>query len=1031
VSAWLVDIYVLATVLMLAGIAGSSCFYQPAQRLAVMRSIAAGLGALVLLTTVPGWPRVSRTVPASNMATLIPRTGVVVVEPQAAASPRAEPEWSREVRERPTAAATLDVNFHPMPNSSATMRSTGSSWSLSWFSIVGTLFLCGMVANLVWLALGAIQATRLRRSMVSVSSRVQLLLARIAGEVPGAPSVGQSARISLPMALGLARPVIVLPEGFAESEPDNRLEVALAHEWAHIHNGDLRWLALLRLLNLVLFVHPLFWWLRQSIRADQEALADAAAAMRHGDGRLAYAETLIDWARSSRTPHRRIPASAALALWDRPSQLQRRVRLLLDCDFPVEATVPRRWRWAVTGLGLVGALALSLVTMRPVEATAQVTPARAMEDSHQAVSSPDKDTPRRFEYAGRVLDPDGQPVSGAKLRLTYQYDEGPVPPIVRATTDEQGRFRFMASGRDFKSSSAQRIPWKVAQIVAAAEGFGIGSTRTYTFNPREPIDPLDLTIRLVPDDDPIEGRILDLEGRPIPGVNVLPVEVKEPQGGTLSAWLDVVRQTNGGSSTIERQHLGIQVPPGVSPLPPVTTDELGRFTLRGLGRERLIRLKIQGSTVQTKTIRVMTRKSEPISVNPAEGNSSRERELCYGARFDYAAAPTKPIVGIVRDQDSGKPLPGVLISDHESAHRTYNTDDIQMTSDSEGRYRLVGLPAAGRRRIFAFPAPGQPYLPAAIEVPRMQGLEPVALEILLKRGILIQGHVLDQKTGEPQEAWVFYHAHRDNPSLARVPGFRELHALRGFLTGPDGRFQVVGLPGRGLLATLHIRQDNPQQHYQLGVGLDHAISPDTKLPIVPARSSRNLNTLMYIDLPPDTATVEHNLFLQPGLTVKGRVVDPQGQPLAGARIFRITPPGNGSGIMPDSEFAVEGLRPGEERELAFFHDANRLAATATVRGGDRNEVVIQLQPWASLTGRLLDEEAHPQGKVLLMSSLGILAPREIGIDGRFRYEPIIPGSPTEVTARKDRLARSVTIASDLVLRPGETRDLGDVKVTLP
>ena len=48
-----------------------------------------------------------------------------------------------------------------------------------------------------------------------------------------------SARIGLPVAIGMVRPMIVLPDRFAESEPDDCLEAALAHEWAHIRNGDL------------------------------------------------------------------------------------------------------------------------------------------------------------------------------------------------------------------------------------------------------------------------------------------------------------------------------------------------------------------------------------------------------------------------------------------------------------------------------------------------------------------------------------------------------------------------------------------------------------------------------------------------------------------------------------------------------------------------------------------------------------------------------------------------------------------------
>ncbi len=469
------------------------------------------------------------------------------------------------------------------------------------------------------------------------------------------------------------------------------------------------------------------------------------------------------------------------------------------------------------------------------------------------------------------------------------------------------------------------------------------------------------------------------------------------------------------------------IPPGVSVLPAVTTDGQGRFTIRGLGRERLIRLKVEGPTIQTQTLSVLTRNGDPIAVNRAEGRSNRAHDVYYGARFDFAAAPTQPIVGIVKDQDSGKPLAGVLISSHESPHRPYNTDDIETTSDSEGHFRLVGLPRAVNRRIFVFPIPGQPYLAAVADVPASPGLEAVTIDIPLRRGILIEGRVLDQKTGEPLEASVFYHAHRDNASLSQAVGFQKVRIPRGFRTSPDGRFQVVGLPGRGLIAAVHITQGN-QGRYLIDARLAEAISRDTVLPFIPGIAGRNINTLTEIDLPSDVPTIRRDLFLQPGLTVKGRVLDPQGQPMAGARIFQVSPPWNGSWARPGGEFTIEGLRSGEERQLVFSQAERKLAAMVTVRGGDPNEVLVRLQPWAAVTGRVIDEEGHPQARMVLMSSLKILSPTETNLDGRFRYEPVIPGRATVVTVSKDRLSRPDIIARDLVLNPGETRDLGDVPV---
>ena len=46
-----------------------------------------------------------------------------------------------------------------------------------------------------------------------------------------------------------------------------------------------------------------------------------------------------------------------------------------------------------------------------------------------------------------------------------------------------------------------------------------------------------MTLRLVRDDVPIDGRIIDLEGRPVPGATVRLVEMDTPLQGDLTPWI--------------------------------------------------------------------------------------------------------------------------------------------------------------------------------------------------------------------------------------------------------------------------------------------------------------------------------------------------------------------------------------------------------------------------------------------------------------------------------------------------------------
>ena len=57
------------------------------------------------------------------------------------------------------------------------------------------------------------------------------------------------------------------------------------------------------------------------------------------------------------------------------------------------------------------------------------------------------------------------------------------------------------------------------------------------------------------------------------------------------------------------------------------------------------------------------------------------------------AGPTKPIVGVVRDKDTKKPLAGITIRSDKLPGSPFRGEDIvQTTTDAEGRYRLTGMP---------------------------------------------------------------------------------------------------------------------------------------------------------------------------------------------------------------------------------------------------------------------------------------------------------------------------------------------------
>ena len=304
-------------------------------------------------------------------------------------------------------------------------------------------------------------------------------------------------------------------------------------------------------------------------------------------------------------------------------------------------------------------------------------------------------------------------------------------------------------------------------------GFGLGWADAgewadvHASEPKK-IDPRNLTVRLTGDQAPISGRIVDLEGRPLAGVIIRPGEILEPKERDLSAFIAASTNGKGGSVEIEREYFQRKLWPRGSGLPvAIVTDNEGRFLIRGVGAERLLRLEVSGPTVQSKGINVLTKSVSPFQVNIGRGSTDWGIALYYGASFTHAAAPTKPVYGVVKDKETGKPLAGVRIACNKTAEfPVHGLFGIESTTDEQGRYRLVGMPKGRGNQVIVTPASGQPYLAAGVEIPDTPGLEPVSFDIALKRGVVIEGRVIDKMTGEPLKAFVEYHAYLDNPNLA-------------------------------------------------------------------------------------------------------------------------------------------------------------------------------------------------------------------------------------------------------------------------
>lgn len=175
-----------------------------------------------------------------------------------------------------------------------------------------------------------------------------------------------SARVDVPMVIGLWRPLILVPAGAITGLSAAQLEAILAHELAHIRRHDYLVNLLQSFVETLLFYHPAVWWLSHRIREEREHCADDLAVQCCGDA-LLYARALahIEELRLAPSPH------PALGVSD--GSLLMRVRRLLSVS---EGMTPRRsWRLA-SGLGSA-VLAVTLGTSQLPETAHATEPVSA------------------------------------------------------------------------------------------------------------------------------------------------------------------------------------------------------------------------------------------------------------------------------------------------------------------------------------------------------------------------------------------------------------------------------------------------------------------------------------------------------------------------------------------------------------------------------------------------------------------------------------------------------------------------------
>jgi RNA polymerase sigma factor (sigma-70 family) len=658
------------------------------------------------------------------------------------------------------------------------------------------------------------------------------------------------------------------------------------------------------------------------------------------------------------------------------------------------------------------------------------------EAAKSGLSAEIKDQPKQettstalIEVRGRVVDPDGRPVAGATVQTAYlDRDIMPAPDVA---SGPDGRFFIQVPPWRRNSVLRRRdamFPW----VVASAPGFGPGWASAV----REPGASGEIATRLVEAGPPIEGRIVDLEGRPVAGARVKAERVWFARDGKFPDWL--AKAADGG---VQGPWQGLdQLPTAIT----ATTGTDGRFHIAGIGRDRIAELIASGPTIATARLYALNREGEAISTSTLDAKITRERTIYYGRRFEYAATPTKPIAGIIRDKDTGRAIVGLKLRGMVfDEHSHVSAPGIEATTDTNGHYRLTGLPKAPAYRLFLEPSNGLPYTKTTFRVPaESPALEPVRFDVTLKRGIVVRGRVTDKATGRPVSGYVNAYAFADNRLINEFPGYRSSYESHASITD-DGRYEIVALPGRGLIAC---RSDLGL--YRGYVGAETIKGYDAKdecFDTAPQICNvHDYHVLAEVNLDPKAELATMNLQVDPGRTLTATAVDPQGKPVIGTMATGLTDLFSTIEYAQESpEIVIHALDPSKPRRVTVSHAARQLVGSVYLKGNETGSLILRLQPWGTVTGRVVDDEGQPRGG-LAINNLGGIYPEPpadqgilpnsttspgiwIGRDGRFRIEGLIPGLKYGASAHEGFMYRG-TLFKDLTVAPGEVKNLCDLRI---
>jgi beta-lactamase regulating signal transducer with metallopeptidase domain len=833
--------------------------------------------------------------------------------------------------------------------------------------------------------------------------------------------------VAVPIAVGVLRPMILVPTICIAQLSPAQLEAIFIHELSHIRRCDFVVNLFQRVIETLLFFHPGVWWLGRQIRQEREHACDDTV-IKLTSNRVTYARALTAVAGLSGANALALPASSETASSGPfKSRIQRIVGSVCGTRLP-------QLPLANFGGCIVG-VAMLLWILLPASTAPSVAVAGSPQPSASSKTS--------AKISGIIFGPENAPLENATVVIRCRdYDRGGHVDIATKTTSAKGQFEFDAVAH----------PTSRMDVIARKPGHSVRWVKLdRTRN--------DIKLRLLKATK-FKGRLMDDAGEPVVGAVVKVVGIMSLN--TLTTTDDFERSLTyqGGDSYIDLTE--------TKPLATIS-DIDGRFEIDELPYRVGLQLTVDDKRFPNQ-IRYAATTDEPLDsravrIAAASGDGTRLEILRNGATITLRRSVNVKLTFL--DEATGAPIENVL------ANPMRANDGRPQLSDKDGVVTFNQIPQdAVKGWAIRFSSPPDTTWPSGLLVNQDKPNTElqVELEVRLQKGTTLEGQVVDESTGKglaDAEIGLL------NPILPHPSERFYLHLTTPNLTSDEaGRFRLL-VPRSGQHAAtqqLGTQQLGTQQLGTQQLGTQHSgtlnlvRSPRGYEPV-----PQNMNQVFHgavkdaIDSESSASRFAISLAtVKPGdqpvfrlkrrPTIQFRFVDPAGNP-TGVKIRARTwlEPGvgptqvdnppvdltyqtNADQTFDASELLYNtGIEPSgfymlivsEDEKLGAFYSANGLHTSGS-------ETTITLEPVGTITGIVKDKVTDvpvidAQVSVQLHFNPNVahsLADTTSNEDGKYSFGLLVPGIRYMVNIasaksdNKDAVERVVVF-----VRPGSKLEL--------